>query len=357
MLFLLTSQRSEHLQIILENLLVPVSGILVAQILVDARWQNGVSSVGVDSVVVEGTTVAGRALEPSFLRAESELVLRAGVAKLAVEPIAHGQVRDVRGKFRQLFAAARRIRVVDRSRRPTKIRRVDRWPIGRPGRATGLRFLGLEVQGQVLHVDRPQLAALPRILMTELAALRLRLLDGGRFHARKGRVVSERASRYLVSPLRERGGVVNREGGLVDRRCSRESAGREGGPRVVVESGVGRVLGRPLGATTGFVIGRPNERVLDTWRDHRARSFGPATGFGNAMPDRSRRSFSRFFYAAQRNAGAAPPAPPPPLPVTRSQRDDEIKLWPDFTPPSSPRAPSFPFFRPLSLRPRVLFLS
>lgn len=79
------------------------------------------------------------------------------------------------------------------------------------------------------------------------------------------------------------------------------------------------------------------------------------------MPDRSRRSFSRFFYAAQRNAGAAPPAPPPPLPVTRSQRDDEIKLWPDFTPPSSPRAPSFPFFRPpllpLSLRPRVLFLS
>lgn len=70
------------------------------------------------------------------------------------------------------------------------------------------------------------------------------------------------------------------------------------------------------------------------------------TGFGNAMPDRSRRSFSRFFYAAQRNAGAAPPAPPPPLPVTRSQRDDEIKLWPDFTPPSSPRAPSFPFFRP-----------
>lgn len=279
MLFLLTSQRTEHLQIILENLLVPVSAIPVAQILVDARWQNGVSSVGVDSVVVEGTTVAGRALEPSFLRAESELVLRAGVAKLAVEPIAHGQVGDVRGKFRQLLsAAARRIRVLDRSRRPTKIRRVDRWPIGRPGRATGLRFLGLEVQGQVLHVDRPQLAALPRILMTELAALRLRLLDGGRFHARKGRVVSERASRYLVSPVRERGGVVNREGGLLDRRCSRESAGREGGPRVVVESGVGRVLGRPLGATTGFVIGRPNERVLDTWRDHRARSFGPATG-------------------------------------------------------------------------------
>lgn len=31
-------------------------------------------------------------------------------------------------------------------------------------RATGLRLLGLEVQGQILHVDRTQLAILPRIL-------------------------------------------------------------------------------------------------------------------------------------------------------------------------------------------------
>lgn len=280
-----------NLQIILENLFVPV----ISQILVDARWQNrGILSIGVDSVVVEGTTVARRALEPPLLRAKSELLLGTGVAKSPVEPIvvAHRQVsKFVRGKLRQSFVARRRIRVVDRSRCPTKIRRVDRWP----GRATGLRFLGLEVEGQILHVDRAQLAILPCpyiLMMAKLGALALGLqVEGnGWSHARKGRRVIRYRSNVggylmaLVSGSPREGIMVDREG-LLDRRCSSESAGREGGSRVVVESGVGRVLGgRPLGATTGFIIGHPNDRVLrDTWRDHRRRAGGRSTGFGTRV--------------------------------------------------------------------------
>lgn len=288
-----------------------VSAIPVAEILVDARWQNRVSSIGIDVVVVQGTTVAGRALEPSFLRAKGELLLRTGVAELAVGPIVGARASNVRGKFRQLSVARRRIRrVVDRSWRPTKIRRVDRWP----GRAIDLRSV-LEVQGQILDVDRTQLAIPPSCIL-KLAALRL--VDGGGrwLRARKGRVVRQRRPARRLMPVRGGGGVMVNRGGLLleDRRCSRESAGREGGSRwLVVEGGVRRVFGRPLGATTGFVIGRPH----DTWRDHRA-FFRPDRFWKRARVRRSISAFLRrifflfFFYAAQRNAGAAPPDPPPP---------------------------------------------
>lgn len=286
-----------------------VSAIPVAQILVDARWQNRVSSIGINVVVVQGTTVAGRALEPSFLRAKGELLLRTGVAELAVGPIVGARASNVRGKFRQLSVARRRIRrVVDRSWRPTKIRRVDRWP----GRAIDLRSV-LEVQGQILDVDRTQLAIPPSCIL-KLAALRL--VDGGGrwLRARKGRVVRQRRPARRLMPVRGGGGVMVNRGGLLleDRRCSRESAGREGSRWLVVEGGVRRVFGRPLGATTGFVIGRPH----DTWRDHRA-FFRPDRFWKRARVRRSISAFLRrifflfFFYAAQRNAGAAPPDPPP----------------------------------------------
>lgn len=326
-----------------------VSAIPVAEILVDARWQNRVSSIGIDVVVVQGTTVAGRALEPSFLRAKGELLLRTGVAELAVGPIVGARASNVRGKFRQLSVARRRIRrVVDRSWRPTKIRRVDRWP----GRAIDLRSVrGLEVQGQILDVDRTQLAIPPSCIL-KLAALRL--VDGGGrwLRARKGRVVRQRRPARRLMPVRGGGGVMVNRGGLLleDRRCSRESAGREGGSRwLVVEGGVRRVFGRPLGATTGFVIGRPH----DTWRDHRA-FFRPDRFWKRARVRRSisaflRRIFFLFFFlrsATKRRRRA-----------TRSSSSllllllllfpllarDEIKLWPDFASPSSPRAPSFSF--------------
>lgn len=145
--------------------------------------------------------------------------------------------------------------------------------------------------------------------------------------------------------------MVNRGGLLLeDRRCSRESAGREGGSRwLVVEGGVRRVFGRPLGATTGFVIGRPH----DTWRDHRA-FFRPDRFWKRARVRRSisaflRRIFFLFFFlrsATKRRRRATRPSSSLLLlllllfPLLAR---DEIKLWPDFASPSSPRAPSFSF--------------
>lgn len=206
------------------------------------------------------------------------------------------------------------------------------------GRATGLRPLGLEVQGQILHVDGTQLAILPNILTA--------LLDGRWwFHAWKGRVIRRRnVGRWLVvRPVR--GGVmVSRE----DRRGSSESAGREGGGRSMVVEGGGVGLFGHLGATTGFIIGHADDRVVhDTWRDH-------PTGFGT--PDRSRcpSPFPQFFFLP-RNAGAAPPPPPPPLPVTRSQRRNKTLARFCFGPPPpllDHLLLLFPFFRsPLLLPP------
>lgn len=117
---------------------------------------------------------------------------------------------------------------------------------------------------------------------------------------------------------------------------------------MVVEGGGVGLFGH-LGATTGFIIGHADDRVVhDTWRDH-------PTGFGT--PDRSRcpSPFPQFFFLP-RNAGAAPP-PPPPLPVTRSQRRNKTLARFCFGPPPTSRSPSssFSFLSlatpPPSLRP------
>lgn len=211
-------------------------------------------------------------------------------------------------------------------------------------RATGLRLLGLEVQGQILHVDRTQLAILPRILTA------LQPLDGRWwFHAWKGSVIRYRNK--VGRCLMVRGGVmVNREG-LLDRRGSSESAGREGGGRsMVVESGgVGLFGHRPLGATTGFIIGHPDDRVVhDTWRDH-------PTGFGIDLVPSPQFFLRRHETPAPRHH--SPPPPPLLLPVTRSQRARRNKTLARFYFPHF--STTFFFFLsfapPPSLRPRAFF--